>query len=93
MSDRPPPFLTEEEVAEITHPLTQGAARVRYLRSLGIKVDPKPNGQPHVGRAEYEASRMDPRRAKAARAAAPAGGNVVEPDWNALRQAGRRKRA
>lgn len=85
-----PPFLTDEEIAAITHPLTQGAARIRYLRGLGIKVDPRPDGQPHVGRAEYEAARMDRKRASAA--PAQAGGNVIAPDWEQLRAAGGRPR-
>lgn len=51
------PYLTDEEIEDITKPLTQGAARIKYFRSLGVKCEPKPNGQPLVGRAEFEESR------------------------------------
>ncbi len=51
------PYLTDEEISEITEPLTQGAARIKFLRRLGIKAEPKPNGQPLVWRADYEALR------------------------------------
>jgi hypothetical protein len=78
------PFLTDEEIERITHPLTQGAARCRYFRKLGIKVDPRPNGQPLVGRAEFEAARMAEGRATAMPAATD--GNVVSIDRAALRE-------
>lgn len=52
------PHLTEAEIADITAPLTQGAARIKYLRRLGVKVEPKPNGQPLVWRADFEAARL-----------------------------------
>lgn len=85
-----PPFLTDAEIADATKPLKQGAARCRFLRALGIKVDPRPDGQPLVGRAEFEAARMDRKRTREAPAPA-AIGNVVAPDWAALRAAGGRK--
>lgn len=53
-----PAHLTDEEIESITEPLTQGAARIRYLRRLGIKAEPKPNGQPLVWRADFEAVRQ-----------------------------------
>lgn len=53
----PPPYLTEEEIAELTKPLTQGAARIRKLRAYGLTVEPKPNGQPLVWRTDLEAVR------------------------------------
>lgn len=34
--------------------LTQGAAKVRYLRGLGLTVRTKPNGQPLVTQAHYD---------------------------------------
>jgi hypothetical protein len=43
-------FLTNEEIAEICRPLKQPAAQIRYLRSLGIVVQAKPNGRPLVVR-------------------------------------------
>jgi hypothetical protein len=49
-----PPHLTDEEVADITKPLTQGAARCKRLERMGFKVKKRPNGQPLVGRAHYE---------------------------------------
>lgn len=52
------PYLTDEEIADITEPLTQGAARIRFFQRIGCqKVEPKPNGQPLVWRAEYDAAR------------------------------------
>lgn len=48
------PFLTEPELAEICAPLTNGAAMVRYLERLGLKVARKPNGRPLVARGEFE---------------------------------------
>lgn len=50
----PPPFLTGDEIAQITEPLKQGAARIRYFEKLGCKVAPRPNGQPLVARSEWE---------------------------------------
>lgn len=73
------PYLTDEEIAEITDPLTQGAARCRYFREvLKCPVEPKPNGQPHVKRVDY-----DGRPAQAPRAA-----NDAPPtrDWTPLRE-------
>src|SRR4051812_1815048 len=54
----PAPYLTPEEIAAITEPLTQGAARIRYFRDvLKVKAAPKPNGQPLVWRSDFEAVR------------------------------------
>lgn len=47
------PFLTDAEIDELCNGLTQPAARVRYLRSLGLTVKTKPNGQPIVGRDHF----------------------------------------
>lgn len=52
------PYLTDDEIAEITKPLTQGAARIKYFRRLGVKVEPRPDGQPLVWRADFEAGRL-----------------------------------
>lgn len=52
------PYLTPDEVAEITEPLTQGAARIKYFRRIGVKAEPRPNGQPLVLRCDFEASRQ-----------------------------------
>lgn len=51
------PYLTDAEIEQITHPLTQGAARIRFLRRLGYKVERRPDGQPLVLRADTEAIR------------------------------------
>ena len=48
------PFLTDPELAEICAPLTNGAAQVRFLERLGLKVARKPNGRPLVARGEFE---------------------------------------
>lgn len=52
------PDLTDEEIADITEPLTQGAARIKFFRRLGVKVAAKPNGQPLVWRSDFEAARV-----------------------------------
>ncbi len=49
-----PPFLSDAELDELCAPLKQGAAQIRYLRSLGIKVDRKRNGRPLVWRADLD---------------------------------------
>lgn len=76
------PYLTDDEIAIITAPLTQAAARCRHIeREFGIKVRRKPNGQPIVGREDLAAALATTRRK---RSPAPAG-NVVRPDFNRLR--------
>lgn len=78
------PYLTDEEIAELTYPLTQGAARIKYFERLGCKVKPRPNGQPMVGRAEYEAVMTSQRNRQVL---APArGANVVQVDFEAMRR-------
>ena len=51
-----PPFLTDEEIDKICEPLTQGAAQIRLLKRLGIKVQRKANGRPLVWRRDVEQS-------------------------------------
>lgn len=47
------PFLTDDEIAAITRPLKQGAARIKFIRdTLGLPVRPRPDGQPLVRRAD-----------------------------------------
>lgn len=82
------PYLTDNEIAEITEPLVQGAARIRFFRKLGVKVSPKPNGQPLVGRAEYEAATTHQKNLGAL--VRTTGGNVVSIDWEAVRAARRK---
>lgn len=50
-----PPFLTDDEIAAMTRPLKQGAARIKYLRdTLGLPVRARPDGQPLVWRSDWE---------------------------------------
>jgi hypothetical protein len=51
------PDLTDEEVDAICAGYRQNAAKVRFLRALGVQVARKPNGRPLVSRAHYEAVR------------------------------------
>lgn len=44
VADRP--YFSDEEVDEMCDGLTQDAAKIRYLRRLGLRVDRKPNGKP-----------------------------------------------
>jgi hypothetical protein len=46
-----PPYFTDAEVDEMCDGLTQDAAKVRFLRRLGLRVDRKPNGKPLAWRA------------------------------------------
>jgi hypothetical protein len=39
-------YFTDAEVDEMCAGLTQNAAKIRYLKRLGLKVDRKPNGRP-----------------------------------------------
>jgi len=47
-------ILTAREVAEICAGLTQGAAQVRFLQSLGLQVARKPDGSPLVNRTHFD---------------------------------------
>jgi hypothetical protein len=49
-----PPWLTNEELDDLCKPLTQAAAQIRFLRSLGLTVKTKPNGTPLVMRSHFE---------------------------------------
>ena len=40
------PYFTDAEVDEMCAGLEQDAAKVRFLRRLGLRVDRKPNGRP-----------------------------------------------
>lgn len=51
------PDLTDTEIDEICDGYVQNAAKVRFLRSLGVTVARKPSGRPLVNRAHYEAVR------------------------------------
>jgi hypothetical protein len=76
------PYLTDEEIVEICHPLLQPAAQVRYLRNhLGLVVKTKPNGRPLVSRAHFETAiaNSSPSTAKP-----PADQSLACPDADAL---------
>lgn len=65
------PDLMDDEIDRICAGLLQNAAKVRYLRSLGLRVDRKPNGRPLVARAEWDRRNNPP-------AAAAAGASVIK---------------
>jgi hypothetical protein len=46
--------LTDQEIEIICAGLVQNAAKIRYLRALGLTVHRKPNGRPLVCRAHYD---------------------------------------
>lgn len=48
------PDLTDAEIDRICDGYRQAAAKVRYLRSLGLVVARKPNGRPLVNRRHYD---------------------------------------
>lgn len=52
--------LTDAEIDAICAGRTQNAARIRYLRSLGLRVERKPNGRPLVARSEWERRMAQP---------------------------------
>lgn len=45
-------YFSDAQVDEMTDGLTQDAAKIRYLRRLGLRVDRKPNGRPLAWRPE-----------------------------------------
>ena len=47
--------LTDNEIDNICDGYVQSAAKVRFLRSMGLVVRRKPNGRPLVNRAHYDA--------------------------------------
>lgn len=49
--------LTDAEIDNICDGYVQNAAKIRYLRGLGLTVERKPNGRPLVNRAHYDAVR------------------------------------
>lgn len=48
------PFLTDAEIREITRPLKQPAAIVRWFAEHGFVIKVKPNGFPLIGRNHFE---------------------------------------
>lgn len=61
--------FTDAEVDEMCDGLTQDAAKIRFLRRLGLRVDRKPNGRPLAWRP------VEPAGAPVQNA--PAGPNVI----------------
>lgn len=47
--------LTDIEIDCICDGYVQSAAKIRYLRAMGLIVHMKPNGRPLVNRAHYDA--------------------------------------
>lgn len=80
------PWLSQDEIDDLCEPLTQAAAQVRALESLGLTVNVKPgNGRPIVLRSNVEAV-LGPgwsengARAAAGPAAAPSEQTLRQPD-------------
>lgn len=67
--------LTDAEIDNICAGYVQNAARVRYLRAMGLTVRRKPNGRPLVNRAHYDAVMG------CAAIATPAGRADAQPVW------------
>jgi DNA-binding transcriptional LysR family regulator len=49
-----PPWLTQEEIDDLCHPLKTPAAQIRYLQREGLLVTRKPGGRALVMRSELE---------------------------------------
>jgi len=64
--------LTDAEIDAICAGYVQNAAKVRFLRRLGLTVERKPNGRPLVNRAHYDAVRGGGGRQEAAASWTPA---------------------
>ncbi|MBA3597508.1 MAG: hypothetical protein H0W40_09025 [Methylibium sp.] len=58
-------YYSDAEVNELCDGLTQDAAKIRYLRRLGLKVDRKPNGRPLAWRPQGTAGGEGQNRAAA----------------------------
>lgn len=54
--------LSDAEIDEICDGYIQNAAKVRFLKSLGLTVAQKPNGRPLVNRAHYDQVRGEASR-------------------------------
>lgn len=58
-------FLSQAEIDDLCHPLTQASAQVRFLRASGLTVTVKPNGRPAVVRSHAESVLSGQRQAPA----------------------------
>lgn len=54
MSEPQTPWFTDAEIDDLTAPLKQPAAQIRYLRGLGLAVAKKPSGRALLLRSEAE---------------------------------------
>ncbi|MCY1170977.1 hypothetical protein D9M73_110700 [compost metagenome] len=50
----PLPWYDQTEIDGMCEPLTQHAAQIKYLKSLGLTVERKPGGKPLLMRAHAE---------------------------------------
>lgn len=57
------PYLTDAEVDDICAGLQQHAAKIKFLRRLGYRVDRKPNGRPLAWRDAPPVQSEPPREA------------------------------
>lgn len=48
------PWLSDEELADLCFPLTNGAAQIKFLQREGLSVSRKPGGRPLLMRSELE---------------------------------------
>ena len=48
------PWYTDDEIDDMCAGLSQPAAKIKHLRSLGLTVERKPNGRPLLMRAHAE---------------------------------------
>lgn len=78
-------YLTDEEIADLTKPLKQGAARCKRFREMGITPGVRADGQPIVGRAEFEVARLRASGLEPAQQA-QSGAEIIRPDFSALRR-------
>ena len=76
----PSPWVDDATIDEFCAPLTQNAAKARFLRDeLGLVVTRRRNGRPAVSADAWEAMQRGIKEAQAAaqKPAAPAGPNLV----------------
>lgn len=48
------PYLSDAEIDDMCAGLSQSAAKVRFLKLMGLHVDRKPNGRPLVRRTALD---------------------------------------
>lgn len=71
--------LSDSEIDNICKGYTQNAAKVRFLRGMGLVVRCKPNGQPLVNRKHYDA--VTSTRVGQQTGAPAANSSMDEPRW------------